>query len=45
MIVNLSDPKISTRELVNLINNFSKVAGYKTNKQISILPVFKGLIG
>ena len=31
MIVYLSDPKISTRELLNLINNFSKVAGYKIN--------------
>ena len=29
MIVYLSDPKNSTRELLNLINNFSKVAGYK----------------
>jgi DNA-binding ferritin-like protein (Dps family) len=31
MIVYLSDPKNSTRELLNLINNFSKVAKYKTN--------------
>jgi hypothetical protein len=31
MIVYLSDPKISTRELLQLINNFSKVARYKTN--------------
>jgi hypothetical protein len=31
MIVYLSDPKNSTRELQNLINNFSKVAGYKIN--------------
>jgi hypothetical protein len=31
MIVYLSDPKNSTRELLNLINNFSKVAGYKIN--------------
>jgi len=30
MIVHLSDPKSSTREL-SLINNFSKVAGYKIN--------------
>jgi hypothetical protein len=29
MIVYLSDPKNSTRELLHLINNFSKVAGYK----------------
>ena len=31
MIVYISDPKNSTRELLNLINNFSKVAGYKIN--------------
>jgi len=29
MIVYLSDPKSSTRELLNLINTFSKTAGYK----------------
>ena len=31
MIVYLSDPKNSTRELLNLINNFSKVALCKIN--------------
>jgi len=31
MIVYLSDPQNSTRKLLNLINNFSKVAGYKIN--------------
>jgi hypothetical protein len=31
MIVYLNGPKYSTRELLNLINNFSKVAGYKMN--------------
>ena len=31
MIVYLSEPKNSTRELLQLINNFSKVAGYKIN--------------
>jgi len=31
MIVYLSDPKSSTRELLSLKNNFSKVAGYKIN--------------
>ena len=31
MIVYLSDPKNSTRELLQLINNFSKVTGYKIN--------------
>ena len=31
MIVYISDPKNSTRELLNLINSFSAVAGYKIN--------------
>jgi hypothetical protein len=31
MIVFLSDPKNSTRDLLNLINNFSNVAVYKIN--------------
>jgi hypothetical protein len=31
MIVYISDPKNSTRELLNLINSFSAVAGYKMN--------------
>jgi len=31
MVVYLSDPKSSTRELLNLQNNFSKVSGYKIN--------------
>jgi hypothetical protein len=31
MIIYLSDPKNSTRELLQLINNFSKVVGYKIN--------------
>jgi hypothetical protein len=35
MIIYLTDPKISTRELLNLINNFSKVAGYKINSNKS----------
>ena len=33
MIVYISDPKISTRELLQLINTFSKVAGYKINSK------------
>ena len=36
MIIYLSDPKNSTRELLNLINNFSKVAGYKINSNKSV---------
>ena len=35
-IVYLSDPKNSTRELLNMINNFSKVAGYKINSSKSV---------
>ena len=31
MIVYISDPKNSTRELLNLINSFSAIAGYKNN--------------
>jgi hypothetical protein len=29
MRIHVSDPKISTREFLNLINNLSEVAGYK----------------
>ena len=36
MIVYISDPKNSTRELLKLINNFSKVAGYKINSNKSM---------
>jgi hypothetical protein len=37
--VYFSDPKYSTRELLNLINNFSNVDGYKinSNKSVAIL--------
>jgi hypothetical protein len=31
MIAYISDPKNSTRELLNLINSFSAVTGYKIN--------------
>ena len=34
MLVYLSDTKNSTRELLQLINNFSKVTGYKINQWI-----------
>ena len=39
MIVYISDPKNSTGELLNLINNFGEVAGYKisTNKSMAFL--------
>jgi hypothetical protein len=38
-IVYISDPKNSTRELLNLINSFSEVAGYKitSNKSMAFL--------
>ena len=36
MIVYLNDPKNSIRELLNLIYNFSKVAGYKINSNKSV---------
>jgi len=36
MIVYLSDLKSSTRELLYLINNFSKVSGYKINSNKSV---------
>ena len=36
MIVYLSDPKNSTREFLKLINNFSKVTGYKINSNKSV---------
>jgi ribosome biogenesis protein Nip4 len=36
MIVYISDPKNSTRELLQLINNFSKVARYKINSNKSV---------
>jgi hypothetical protein len=36
MIVYLSDPKNSTTELLNLINNIIKVAGYKINSNKSV---------
>jgi hypothetical protein len=36
MIVYLNDNKNFTRELLHLINNFSKVAGYKINSNRSV---------
>jgi hypothetical protein len=36
MIIYLSDPQNSTREILKLINNFSKVAGYKINSNKSV---------
>jgi len=44
MIAYLSGSKSSTRELLQLINNFSKKAEYKinSNKSVSSLPLLKG---
>jgi bisphosphoglycerate-dependent phosphoglycerate mutase len=36
MIVYVSDHKNSIRELLNLINSFSEVAGYKINSNKSV---------
>jgi hypothetical protein len=36
MIVYISNPKNSTRELLQLINSFGKVARYKTNSNKSV---------
>jgi hypothetical protein len=36
MIVYISDTKNSTRELLNLINSFNQVAGYKINSNKSM---------
>jgi hypothetical protein len=36
MVVYISDPKNSTRELLKLINSFSAVAGYKINSNKSM---------
>jgi hypothetical protein len=40
MIVYLSDPKTSTTELLKLMNNFSKVDGYKINSNKSVAFLF-----
>jgi hypothetical protein len=40
MIVYMSDPKNFTRELLNLINSFSEVAGYKINSNKSMAFIY-----
>jgi hypothetical protein len=40
IVVYISDPKESTRELLQLINNCSKVAGYKINSNKSVAFVY-----
>ena len=41
MIVDISDHKNSTRELLQLINTFIKVTGYKINSDISHPPLYR----
>ena len=36
MILYIENPKDSTRKLLELINEYSKIAGYKINKQKSL---------
>jgi hypothetical protein len=36
LIIYIRDPQNSTRELLQLVNNFSKVAGYKINPNKSV---------
>jgi hypothetical protein len=40
MVVYISGPKNCTRELLNLINNFSAAAGYKINSNKSVAFLF-----
>ena len=37
MILYIEDPKDTTRKLLELINDFGKVAGYKLNTQKSVV--------
>jgi hypothetical protein len=37
MLLYIKDPKISTPKLLDIINNFSNVAGYKINLQKSVV--------
>ena len=41
MIVYISDPKNSTRELLSLINSFNEVGGYKINSNKSMAFLYK----
>ena len=36
MLLYIENPKVSTKTLLKLINEFSKVAGYKINMQKSV---------
>ena len=39
MILYIENPKDSTRKLLELINEYSKVAGYKINTEIPCIPI------
>ena len=39
MILYIENPKDSTRKLLKLINEYSKVAGYKINTEIPCIPI------
>jgi hypothetical protein len=41
MIVYISEPKNSIRELLNLINRFNEVSGYKINSNKSIAYLYR----
>ena len=44
MILDIENPKDSTQKLLELINKFSKVAGYKMNIQKSVSFEVIGLV-
>jgi hypothetical protein len=43
MTVYISSPRNSTRELLEFINTFSEMAGYKTYNKLVVLPYTNGL--
>ena len=45
MILYIENPKDSTRKLLEIINDYSKVAGYTINTQKSLEKTFEGPLG
>ena len=41
MIVHITDLKISTKELLQLINTFSNISGYKMSSKKSVALIYK----